>query len=231
MNKQNPENSSTVQMFIDLRRTFLDDETMNDSARDELIKELDKLKSMIPRHCILRNDKLFNSHQYPDYALSYSKAMRDVIPFDLSASACKIMLITERVFSSDSMILLNTKTTPDRFKMNRKTFMKALEELQDYGYIKKIFQSRSGTISGSIFSINPKFVDVGKGNEWLYKRITSKDEQDAFEESVTSLEVSSLKMNIPDTDIEIKVNYFVDDMISESEKNINEKRSDIRAVV
>lgn len=179
-NKLNPNNSSCMQMLLDL---YSISNKNNDIETLDLCEKL--LKKLNNNYSLQKQvDDKFNSHKYNDENMTFSKLenFRNLkIINNLSPNSTKILFLIIQTVSQDNLIEIRIDTFVDILKMSKPTVTKCLLELVESGVISKV-QNRNKT-QGTIYMLNPKIASAGKHTpSKIYKEITEETFQSKFEQ-------------------------------------------------
>lgn len=178
-NNLNPNNSSSIQMLLDLYSIS------NKNNDIETLGLCEKLLDKLNNNYSLQKqvDDKFNSHKYNEKNITFSKLENfsnlKVIN-NLSPNSVKILFLIIQTVSQDNLIEIRISTFMDILKMSKPTITKCLSELVESGAISKL-QNRNKT-QGTIYMLNPKIASVGKHlHNKIYEEITQGSSLTKFE--------------------------------------------------
>lgn len=152
-NNENPTNSSVVQMLLDIEKCGID---IPDDLRRQIIAKKEEI------------DDVWNSHQYPSEALTFTRLSREN---SISENLQKIekrgifaVLLLDLIVKNVPQTLNFSITIKDVMaimKWSKSTALRAFKLLTDYGII-AVVQQGKGRGNPTIYRLNPMVADVGK---------------------------------------------------------------------
>ena len=159
MSKENPNNSFTIQVLLDLLKTSTKSKDTNLEVIEKTSELLELLQKQKYKKVVEDTDTIFSSHHYNESKIYFAKINnfdKQQIITKLSPSATKILTFSISVMSQQNKIAINTNSE-DILKAlgcTRKTLEKGLKELEENKCIVSYHQDKRSGI-GTIYMINP----------------------------------------------------------------------------
>lgn len=163
---QNPNNSSTIQVLLDLLKTSTKNKDMNLGLIEKTSELLELLQKQKYQKVVNDTDDIFNSHKYNESKMYFAKLNnfdKQQIIANLSPNATKILVFFICVMSQQNKVSINSNSEDilEIIGCSRKTLDKGLKELESAKCIVPYRQDKKNAI-GTIYMLNPLIATATK---------------------------------------------------------------------
>lgn len=150
MSRDNPNNSSVIQLLIDLEKFGFD----TASLKHQIEKDPHRLREV---------EDYFESHMYPDKALTWTRLTRYEsfrALLELSDAALRLSILMIQIAAQSGLVSLSTRAISTQLHMSNRDVQKAISELISHAII-AIVRPAQGR-KAAVWMINPDLATCGK---------------------------------------------------------------------